>query len=73
MSSLTGKEVDSTVKASLTESSAAVQTKNFQAFDRVPLLKEIPDQGFVLATVSGTVYIYGRVGINRYRVALTLV
>lgn len=71
--SLVRKGTDSTVRGALTESGATTQLASFTAYDREPLLKEIPDQGFVLATVSGTAYIYGRLGNNRYRVALTLV
>jgi hypothetical protein len=73
MASLTDKKVDSTVRAALTEAGAALQTKNFIAYDREPLLTEIPEQGFVLATVAGTVYIYARLGNNRYKAAMTLV
>ncbi len=71
MAGLVSKSTGSTVKASLTETAAQGQAKSFPAFTREPLLNEIPDQGFVLATVSGTVYIYGRVGIKRYKVAMT--
>jgi hypothetical protein len=67
------KGVDSTVRGAQIQSDALLQTKNIVSFEREPLLKEIPDQGYVLATVSGTVYIYARIGINRYKVAMTLV
>ncbi len=70
---LTRKGVDSTVRLDLTAARGTTQLQSHSKFEREPLLAEIPEQGFVLATVSGTVYIYSRIGNNRYKVALTLV
>lgn len=67
------KDVDSTVRSTEIRSQAQLQTKNFVGYTREPLVAEIPDQGFVLATVAGTVYIYSRIGNKRYKVAMTLV
>lgn len=71
--SLPRKNVDSTVKANLTSSQQTGQTQSHPMFDREPLVSEIPDQGFVLATVTGTTYVYTRIGSDRFKVALTAV
>lgn len=68
---LTRKSVDSSVRLAL--GGSPVQTASHQYYEREPGVKEIPDQGFVLALVSGTCYIYTRVGTQRYKVALTAV
>lgn len=70
---LVRKGVDSTVKGSLIESGARQQLQNHTSFTREPLVSEIPDQGFVLAVIAGTGYIYTRIGNQRYYVALTAV
>lgn len=71
MSEIPRKGVDSTVKQAL--GSSLQQAVAHSYFEREPSAKEVPEQGFVLATVSGTSYIYTRIGITRYRVALTAV
>lgn len=73
MADLPRKSVDSTVRANLTSAQGTVQTQSHSKFDREPLVPEIPDQGFVIATVAGTSYIYTRKGNARFRVALTAV
>lgn len=69
---ITRKSVDPSVRQSLVET-AMLQKANHLAYEREPLVKDIPDQGFVLATVAGTSYIYTRIGTQRYKVALTAV
>lgn len=57
-----------------TEFNAALnrlQTIGHRLFTQKPFLKEIPEKGFVLATISGTSYIYTKISGARYRVALT--
>lgn len=73
MAFLPRKSVDGTVKQNLLSSQNVVQQQNHQLLTRVPLIEEIPDQGFVLALISGTLYTYTRVGIQRYRTAYTAV
>ncbi len=73
MADLTRKSVDSTVRANLTAAQGTVQTQSHASFDREPLVAEIPDQGFVLAVVTGTTYLYTRKGSARFKVALTAV
>lgn len=71
--SLVRKGVDSTVRGDLTESKGNLQTQSHSYLLREPLTTEIPDQGFVLADVSGTKYVYFRVGNARFRIAATAV
>lgn len=71
--SLPRKGVDSTVRSRLTSDQTNVQQQSHPTFDREPLVGEIPDQGFVLANIAGTCYIYTRLGTQRYKVALTTV
>lgn len=69
--SLIRKATDATVRANLGASQIQGQLQSHPHFDRAPLVTEIPNQGFVLATISGTSYIYTRIGQNRFRVAVT--
>lgn len=47
------------------------QTVQHKTFDRVPLLKEVAPGGVVVARISGTSYLYSRVGDQLSRVAMT--
>lgn len=69
--SLPRKNSDSTVRGKLNESDSIAQQAAHQHFTRAPLLKEVPPQGVVLATVSGTHYIYTNIGGKLLKVAFT--
>lgn len=67
------KGTDSTIRQKLTENDSIGQQVAHPLFSRVPLLAEVPTQGFVLANVGGTLYKYTRVGQKLYRMAWTAV
>lgn len=50
-----------------------VQGRTNTYFTRIPLAAEIPEKGFVVALISGTYYVYSKIGTQRYRVAMTAV
>ena len=68
---LTRKDVDSTTKQILESAPVSGQAKSHPHFERAPLVTEVPDQGFVLATVGGTHYIYTKIGGVMHKAALT--
>lgn len=70
---ITRSSVDNTVKIGLETTDLSAQAKAHGYFTRVPTSKEIPDHGFVLAEVSGTLYTYTRIGVKIYRAAFTAV
>jgi len=45
------------------------QTVGHRKFDRAPFAAEVPENGFVIAQISGTVYIYTKIGTALFRVA----
>ena len=67
------KSVDSTVRGTLNESGALGQLQAHSYYTREPGLKDIPEQGLVLAYLGSVMYIYARKDGNRFRIALTLV
>lgn len=73
MSSLIGKDNEVSNKIAQVEQDNEIRNPAVPLFTRVPLVTEIPVQGFVIATISGTSYIYTKIGSTRYRVALTAV
>lgn len=70
---LPNKGTDPSVKKALGAAQGQLQTSSHATFEREPFAVEIPDGGFVLATIAGTCYIYTRIGTQRYKVALTAV
>lgn len=73
MPTLPSKNVDSTLKQRLSSDQSTLQTQSHTHFSRAPVSKEIPDQGHVLATVGGTLYLYTKVGGKVYRTPYTAV
>jgi hypothetical protein len=73
MADLTRKGNDSTVRQNLETAPVTGQDKSHPHFDREPKKHEIPDQGFVLATVGGTMYIYARKGDQVHKAPMTAI
>ena len=49
------------------------QRQSHKSLARAPKSSEIPENGFVIANISGTLYIYTRVGQQLYRSPLIAV
>lgn len=68
---LPSKNVDSTVRQRLGTDQQNLQGQNLPHYTRAPLVTEIPDQGHVLATIGGTLYLYTKVGGKLFKTPYT--
>jgi hypothetical protein len=65
------KDTDPFVKSAIDRVDREFQRVEHKQFAAVPLAGEVPEGGFVLATIAGTSYIYTKVNGTLKRVALT--
>jgi hypothetical protein len=69
--SLTGKQTPTDLQLELERQRLTMQTQNHKQMDKAPLVSEVPEGGIIIATVSGTSYIYTKVKGVLKRVALS--
>ena len=68
---LTSKETEASVQLAIGNIDREYQKKSYTLLTRAPLAKEVPQNGFILATVSGTNYIYVNIAGSLFKAALT--
>jgi hypothetical protein len=68
---ITGKDTPTDVQQALKELETQSQKQAHTQFTRAPLANEVPEGGLVLATISGTVYLYTKVNGALKRTTMT--